>query len=137
MKIYVAGKLSDINRVQSLQDVLRHLGHEITHDWTPYIEEWAALRASGEADKFFVSFKMKVGEANMRGVEAADLLVWLYSGGSEGAFAELGAALTRNIPIFVLKEDPVYYSDSAYLYIRGVSVFKTMQELMNHIKPTF
>jgi nucleoside 2-deoxyribosyltransferase len=92
MKIYVASKWEEKDRVQELMALLREAGHEITYDWTQcgtYNRTQAIhdLRGVADADVFVGVFEKDVPYA--------------------GALVELGIALALGKPIYIFGDAPV------------------------------
>ena len=87
MRVYVAAKFEDQERVLDIMAILRHAGHTITYDWTrkeQISKEQATLDAQG----------VLTAEALILVAEQP----YAYC----GALVELGLALGRGIPIYVL-----------------------------------
>jgi len=91
VKCYVAGKFEETDRVQEVQDVLKAVGHTITHDWTRS-PRGLSKRAQALLDT--------------RGVLDADILVIIFEKdlGYKGAYTELGVALALGKPVYILGE---------------------------------
>jgi nucleoside 2-deoxyribosyltransferase len=87
VKIYVAGKWEERERVREVMDTLRTRGHEITFDWT-YSEQFSKHQA----------------ELDLQGVEAADWLVFLAEKplAYKGAYVELGMAIALGTPVALI-----------------------------------
>lgn len=95
MKIYVAGKYSDRDRVRYIHQNLKEMGHEITVDWTNhdiYPNDATAERLS------------QFAQDDVRGVKEADLYIGLMTIPFEykGAWVEMGLALGKGIPIYII-----------------------------------
>ena len=90
MKIYVAGKWGDKERVRTVIDVLMANGHTITHDWT-----------AEEAQKIPY---FQVPLQDLHAVKEADCIVMVLveNLGYVGAWVELGAALAYRRPVYVI-----------------------------------
>lgn len=91
MKIYVAGPLADIEKVQRVQSAVVAAGHELTLDWTrgpdvTLVKDYGSLPE--------VSANLATDDLNA--VLCADaVLVVMSKHDGRGMFVELGAALTR------------------------------------------
>jgi hypothetical protein len=87
-KIYVAGKFEEKKRVQEVMNLLRAVGHTITHDWSVVSE--ASKRSQAVLD--------------MRGVIDCDVFVGVFEKDLpyRGAHSELGAALVLGKPVYLL-----------------------------------
>lgn len=86
-KIYVAGK--NLERAQSVMDILIEKGHSITFDWVKEIEN--------EKDEELLQKAIDERE----GVKNADLLVYLWESDQESARYEAGMAMGLHKPIIV------------------------------------
>lgn len=100
MKIYVAGKTDDWQRVRTVQEMLKRLGHEITFDWTEVVQK-VGPDAGLTAD---TDFRRECAEKGRVGTDEADLLVMLCYPGLCGTLIEFGMAAGRRIPIVVIGE---------------------------------
>lgn len=86
MRVYVAGKFEEKDRVRRVQAALVEAGHSVAYDWTQH--DWLDL--DGDA---LASYLALCASVDLVGVRAADALVLLYDAGSRGAFVEFGAAI--------------------------------------------
>lgn len=86
MKIYVSAKFSDKERVKSVYEQLKALGHTITHEWVHNKPSFPF-----DLDPVFTS---KCATEDFDGVLAADAFILLSNAEqSMGASGELGAAI--------------------------------------------
>lgn len=87
MRIYIAAKFEDQERVRHIMEWLRLAGHVITHDWT----------ANAQVNR-------EQAQADLDGVMTADALLLVVEKHFNycGALVEFGVALGRGIPIYVL-----------------------------------
>lgn len=94
MRVYVAGKWEEKERVREVQAQLIAAGHTITHDWTK--EE----SSSG----YDPDLMARHAVADKAGVLAADAFVGIFEKDLRysGAVAELGIAVAMGIPIYIL-----------------------------------
>lgn len=102
MKIYVAGKWKDRERVSDIMQILRGMGHEITCDWTGHKCEDAAYPQQYCAD-------------DVQGVKDADLYLGIFIATYHyrGALVEMGIALGVGIPVWLFgdKADGCIFSN--------------------------
>lgn len=87
MKIYVASKFEDQDRVRETYETLRKAGHEITYDWTG-IDDGVD--------------KKKAAQNDYNGVMAADALVIYPHPNGKGEYTELGIALGKGATPVIL-----------------------------------
>jgi nucleoside 2-deoxyribosyltransferase len=99
MKLYVAGKWYDKEKIQEKMRELEQLNHKITHNWTvcetEYNGESARLRANAIDD--------------IDGVKNADIVVVIMDDAKypyRGTSHEVGAALALDKPVFLYCPDP-------------------------------
>jgi nucleoside 2-deoxyribosyltransferase len=95
MKIYVAGKFQEKERVNKIQDYLVNIGHLITHDWT---KDDSSLQP-----QFMVFSAMR----DLEGVREADVLIALVDKDLpyKGLYGEIGIAIALNKPVYLLGGD--------------------------------
>lgn len=92
MKIYVAAKFNDKERVKSVYALLQEAGHTITADWTDH-KPTDPFSANKELSEFYA-------EKDIAGVLVADVFILLSNDSpSMGASAELGAAIASYISL--------------------------------------
>lgn len=103
MRLYVASSLYNYKNARKTMDVLAHMGHLITFDWTLTVSFGDGVDAI-RPDEAGLSIKDKVdfAFADMRGVREADAMVLLYKEESIGAFIEMGMAIERGQQIYVI-----------------------------------
>ena len=92
MKIYVASKFENKDRVREVMNQLRMAGHEITHDWTR------------EKPHPTPAQRTQYAEDDRQAVLRADAYVGIFEKDLKysGALVELGIAVARGIPIYIL-----------------------------------
>ncbi len=88
MKIYVAGKWTNKERVSQIMRILESHGHEITFDWTAF-----------ESNDF-----REGAIEDMRAIKRADAFYLVVSEDMKGAWTEFGAALALGLPCYVQHE---------------------------------
>ena len=91
MKIYVAGPLADVEKVQAVQSAVVAAGHELTLDWTRGPEVTLA-QDYGSLPEVSASLATDDLDAVL-GADAVLIVMSEHHG--RGMFVELGAALTR------------------------------------------
>ena len=112
MKIYVAGRTQEIERVRAVQKICIDAGHEITFDWTgpegDIRTDW-----SMEAER-----ARELSRRERRAVFVADVLVLCgpEPHGGLGCFIETGMAIGMRKPVIVI--EPV--RESVFWYLPGV-----------------
>lgn len=126
MKVYVAAKFDEKDKVKKAHDLLKEKGHEITVDWTlhklikPYVEN--------------VDLARKYSERDMNGVKECDVFI-LFTDNKKtntGMYVELGAAIFSNVTIgkpkiFVIGEDTTY---GVFFFHPAVIHKKTIEEVL-------
>ena len=121
MKIYVAGKWEDRQRVSDIMQILRDIGFEITCDWTGH-------KYSDEA------YPQQYCADDVQGVKDADLYIGVFIAdyNYRGALVEMGIALGVGIPVWLLgdRQDDCIFSNHP-----GVRKFKEWGELVKALIP--
>lgn len=93
--VYVAAGSCEIPRAQGVIKAIRAMGFRVTHDWTESVLKYGPLGAPPDTLR-------AEAENDMRGVLHADIFVLLVPAGpSTGAWAELGMAVARRMPVFI------------------------------------
>lgn len=113
MKIYVAGRLGNIDEVHTLQEAAMERGHSITHDWTN--PEAGEIRNDWSDDP---KKARQVATLDFLGVtQAGGVLVCGYGcdegEGGLGMFIEVGLALASGVPVVIvgpMRESVFWYA---------------------------
>jgi hypothetical protein len=95
-RVYVAGPSSDLDRARAVMRELERRGAVVQHDWVSQID------AAGGRLPDCARARREAAEADLRGVDAADVVLGLLGPPSVGRCHELGAALLR-----VVRGEPV------------------------------
>lgn len=97
IKFYIGSKIENAAQVRELKAHLERAGWEHTYDWTAH----GSVRG-GEADRELIR---AVAEAEVDGVIAADVAIFLLPGG-RGTHVEMGVALAAVPHVVVWSPDP-------------------------------
>lgn len=101
MKVYVAAKFEDAERVREVYVKLRAVGCEITHDWTAESTE----KMSGpEGDKY----RTECAFNDYKGVKKANAVLVINHDRLFGGAAEMGMALAWGKKVFVVDSKARY-----------------------------
>lgn len=92
MRIYVAAKFEEKERVKALYDALEKAGHQITH-------KWIGEDASGLVGEALKSYLRTQADRDVEGVVSCDVLVLLPHEKGRGLYVELGVALAFVKPV--------------------------------------
>lgn len=92
MKVYVAGKFEEKNRVSALMLTLKELGHTITHDWTTATEE-------GQTPSTLCDYLEKQSILDYNGILNCDVVIVLAHPEGKGLYVEMGIALSAYKPV--------------------------------------
>ncbi len=129
MKIYIASSWKNQHAVEMLTALLRAKGHTIIS----FVE--AAVETEGRSGLRFDVEKWIASEDGRRkfeydtdGATTSDLIVYVGPSGSD-AWAEIGAAWSKNIPIFGLFAK----GEAVGLMRRMVVWFNSYRELLNEV----
>lgn len=103
MKYYIAGKITNANRVNELVAHLSGRGWVCTYDWAaqPSLQ---ALLADGCITKAFQVQAERTAKLELAGVRDADVVLVCGQGG-RGTHVEIGAALAANKPVVLWLEE--------------------------------
>lgn len=96
MRVYVAAKFEEKDRVRQMIGVLRNMGHQITHDWT--LEETQFDSSKHENLPYY----KKCAEGDAQGVMTADVFIILTSTSGKGLYVEMGMAAAKGLPIIAV-----------------------------------
>lgn len=101
MRVYVASKAENYQRVREVQQLFKDAGHHITYDWTPDVEKLGPGAGLQEA---------KMRECAIRdkdGVWRCQLLAAICFPGWLGTLLEVGMGLAWDKPIWLIRDEPV------------------------------
>lgn len=102
MNVYVAGKTQALRDVRLVQALVRHTGHEITHDWTQIV-----LDNGGDVSEVEIpqEKRQEYALADMNGVYHCNLLIAVGHPRLCGTLWELGAAAMLGRKIWLVNWD--------------------------------
>lgn len=97
MRVYVAGKWEDRERVRKIQQWLLAAGHEITCDWTCH--DFGPDGVKGNEEDF-----QAIALEDIEAVKRADAVVAVMERpyAYKGLYVEIGACLAQGTPVYVL-----------------------------------
>lgn len=114
MKIYVAGKFEEAERVRRVHKLLRSRNFAITHDWTT---EDASIY-EGEAK---ATYKRQCAMNDYLGVVNADAVLVINHALLYGGAAEMGMAIALHKPVLVvgseIRENIFFHLGAPYVRI--------------------
>ncbi len=115
MRVYVASKFEDRARASQIMNRLTAVGHVVTHDWTQSSQ-----------------FSMAQAHHDREGVMTAEALVIIAERDYpfRGTYVELGMALARGIPIYLLGE-----AMNACIFVLLPEVHRGLGPLLNIARP--
>ncbi len=132
MKVYVAAKFSEKERVKSVYALLKAAGHTITHDWT--------INEPSYPFHINPAFTAQCATEDIIAVQSADVFILLTSAEpSMGASTELGAAIASYL---FLKRSKIYvvgpyFDKNCFFYHPAVQQIATIEDVltdMNNLK---
>jgi nucleoside 2-deoxyribosyltransferase len=121
VKIYVAGASIAWQEARAVMDRIRGHGHEITYDWTKNVEEYGCNVDDPE-------LRIKLVDADVKGVRKADMLVLLTQHQSIGKWIEFGVAVAMSKPVMFLGEEQPNTIFSSHYTVVGFP--KNIHELL-------
>lgn len=127
LRIYTASRFANYARVRALNEQLRDLGHEVTHDWTVTDEFVDGVpKVSSEAD-LSIDDRRRYAVDDLRGVRTADLVIFLAEDGDYcGALIEFGAAAALGITAWIISP----WRTSIFWSLPNVEVLATEAEVL-------
>jgi len=126
MRVYVATAFKNIPEARAVIQLLRGVGHDITHDWTnETLEGIPAAQQSAYLDR--------CGASDYRGVMTADAVVLICHPDMRDARVEWGMALGRGIPSVVVYPDRLP-SRSVFENMPGVRKVGSLPELLDALQ---
>jgi hypothetical protein len=125
MRVYVAGRTTDLDRVRNAQRLFESAGHEITCDWTMQVDYFTS-----NPDQLDDINKRACASGDLEGVLSADLVCVMMNGGMCGSYIEIGAALAAGKNVWLVGKPE---RDSVFFYLPGV-YFILEEKLFDVIK---
>lgn len=101
MRIYVAGRTTEADRVNKVQKMFTDRGHTITYDWTVNVKETEA-----DPELYTVAYARYCAERDWDGVVSADVVVALMADGLLGTAIEIGMAIQTGVPVVLVGDVP-------------------------------
>lgn len=127
MGVYVAGKFEEVEAVRAAQSLLQDAGFRITHDWT-------GESTAGKTSEEIGPFLEVCAENDYVGVTEADAVLLLNHDRAFGAMVEMGMAIARGIPVFVvghkIRDNIFFHLNSDF----GVYLFDAVDDAVEAIK---
>jgi hypothetical protein len=124
VKIYVATAYANRPEAVALMQLLEGEGHQITFDWTSHALD-PAWTAAQQYD-----YLQSAGAQDFEGVITADALVLINHVAARDAMAEFGAALGRDIPVFVLYPE----RRTSVFFHRAVRLCNSIPDLLEALR---
>jgi nucleoside 2-deoxyribosyltransferase len=102
MKIYVAGKWTEPEKVNYIQQKCIELGHKITHDWTKFEPIKRLCDLTEEEEK---KYDINCAILDIEAVQECDFVIAImddHEYAYRGTFTEIGCALGLNKKIIIM-----------------------------------
>lgn len=135
MKIYVAGRTTDVPNVQLMQKMCIEAGHTITHDWTSgegVTPERLAAAGKGEVyDEIPDEEKQRFAEKDFVGAALADVVIAMGSPGWWGTLIEIGIALACGHEVWLVG---LIERNSVFWYLENVRRFASPYDVVEALK---
>lgn len=121
MKVFVTGKAGEEDAARQAMQLLRQAGHEITFDWTtiPHLKPY---------DKN-ISESRSAAILEAKGVMDADIIVLLAHERGVGMYVELGIAIAKNKPVYVVGN----ITPTMFLFHPIVRRVNDVSEILKHL----
>jgi nucleoside 2-deoxyribosyltransferase len=124
---YIATRLENHAQHNRVRDELHARGYKITYDWTTHGPAWPQGMA----------YVREVMRQERKGVLDADFVVVLLPGG-KGTHVELGIAIAKQIPVFLVTEDLSFLEClkgfCGFYVSDNVQHFKSVDDLLKTMK---
>lgn len=119
MKIYVAGKTQDVEKVRTIMRIVKRLGHEITHDWTVKLDQVMLQRGRRDlAPETMEQQEREMAIADREGVRDADVLLVVSSEHAlVGTLIEAGMALGLGKQVILVKAPMESFPASVFWHL--------------------
>lgn len=124
MRVYVAAKFEEGNKVKEVYKKLAALGIGITHNWT---DEDASKYKGND----LLAFKTECAENDRRGVLHAHAVLVLNHERLFGGAAEMGMALAMDIPVYVVNPE---IRENIFFHLPDVQTFEDVDLAIKQIK---
>lgn len=129
VRVYVAGRTTDTERVNVLQEQLRRRGHDITYDWTYNVKEVIADPAL-----YTPEYASMCAYNDHAGVVQADVVIALCARGWLGTAIEMGIALQAGVPV-VMVGNPE--RDCVFFYLSSIYGCKEVEDAIDTAEHVF
>lgn len=129
MKVYVAGRTKNKDRVSRLMRLLETHGHTITFDWTG---SEGTIAPSGTGFREMPERGRELAEREMQAVFDADVTVLCHGPDLLGAAVEIGLSLGEYKRVIILEDE--HDRDCVFWYLPGVYRAADEDELIQLIE---
>lgn len=130
MRIYVAGRTTDVENVRRVQQLCLDAGHEITHDWTRGEGVTPERLAAAGKGRVFAEIpdeqKRRFADQDLVGAGSAQLIIAVASPGWWGTMIEIGIGLVCGRAIWLV--GPVE-RNSVFFYLDNFRRFDRIEKL--------
>ncbi len=129
MKVYIASKFKDKEKVKKLNKLFREKGYELSGDWTNHVQ----VRPYNKEPKRSKDYSIEDAAA----VKDSDIFILLTNEeGGTGSSTELGVAISSNLilgkpKIYVVGE---HVGVNMFYFHPSVNKKKTIEELLKELK---
>jgi nucleoside 2-deoxyribosyltransferase len=125
MKLYVAGKWADRDKINEIIENLEANGHTITHNWTKF-----------EGSNSRPEMKSQFAVMDIDGVRNADAYVGIMTDAVypyRGSMTEMGAALGLGKPVYVVAPTTSQLEATCFFHHPLIRKFTTLEALMTEL----
>lgn len=129
MKIYVAARFFDKEKVKEVYKRLKADGHEITADWTDHVNPKPYEKNRKMCEEYSIK--------DINGVLNCDVLILITNEiAGAGSSTELGAAIALNLSfkkpeIYVVGE---YINNNTFYFHHSVNIRKNIEEVYRELR---
>ena len=123
MRIYIAGSWYEQDAYRKAKAEIEAAGHAVTHDWTTF--EGGALNDHPDA-----GFFRRSAEHDFDGVRKAQVLVLLNDWKCGASYTELGIALGKFTPVFVVGREK---RENIFFHLPQVRHVLSIAEMLKYL----
>lgn len=115
LKIYVAARFGEKDKVRQIYERLEKLGYEISSKWTEHEENWTLSERGQNIYGSNPEYARSLSIKDLKGVIDCDVFMLLHTQeGGQGKFIEYGAALASGKYCVIV--NPTYVDDCMFFY---------------------
>ena len=123
MKFYIAGRTKAVPEIQRMTKTLVDLGHTVAHDWTQLDSD---MKRPYPVDK-----ARQIAQADLDGVNNADVFIIIGDESGTGMYVELGIALAKAARVYAIGTNN---DATVFHFLPTVKRFETFEEVLKDLE---